>query len=141
MTATWDTTSVPAGRYRVRVRASDAVDNDEATALTAEASSDPLVVDRDPPRVEVVSTSGREGRLRATLRVTDAVSAVVRCEVTLDDRPSVRVHPADGLDDDAEERYEINLPDLVPGSHQLRIGVRDREGNRASQSLTVEVQR
>jgi hypothetical protein len=140
-TIPWDTTALAAGRYRVRVRASDASDNDEATALTSEASSEALVVDRDPPRVEIVSTSGQGGRLRATLRVTDAVSAVVRCEVTLDDRPSMRVHPADGLDDDAEERYEISVPDVAPGSHQLRIGVRDREGNRASQSVTVEVQR
>ena len=140
-TTSWDTTSVPAGRYRVRVRASDVADNDEATALLHEASSEPIVVDRDPPRVEIVSTSGQGGLLRATLRATDAVSAVVRCDVTLDDRPSIRVRPADGLDDDAEERYEITLPDVAPGNHQLRVNVRDREGNRASQSVTVEVQR
>ena len=137
----WDTTSLPAGRYRVRVRASDAADNDEASALSREASSEPVVVDRDPPRIEIVSTSGAGGVLRATVRATDAVSAVVRCDLALDDRPGARIGPADGLDDDGEERYEITLPDLAPGSHQLRISIRDREGNRASQSVTVEVQR
>jgi sugar lactone lactonase YvrE len=140
-TMSWDTASIPAGRYRVRVRASDAADNDEATALSREASSEPVVVDREAPRLEIVSTSGSGGLLRATLRATDAVSAVVRCDLALDDRPGIRVSPADGLDDEGEERYEISLPGLTPGSHQLRITIRDREGNRASQSITVEVQR
>ena len=137
----WDTTSVPAGRYRVRVRASDVTDNDEASALEREALSDPVVIDREPPRIEIVSTSGAAGVLRATVRATDAVSAVVRCDLTLDDGPGMRINPADGLDDDGEERYEITLPGLAPGSHQVRISIRDREGNRASQSVSVEVQR
>lgn len=137
----WDTTGVPGGRYRVRVQASDAPDNDEETALAREARSEPVVIDREPPRLELVRSSGAGGVLRAGFRAIDAVSPLVRADLIVDDRPAVRLDAADGLDDGPEERYDVNLQGLSPGPHQVKIAVRDREGNRATQTVTVEVSR
>ena len=137
----WDTTATPAGTYRVQLHASDGPDNDHRSALEAQITSESLVVDRTPPTLEVLSSSGQGSQARITFQVADAVSPVVRAEYTTGDPPRRhRIAAADGLDDQKVERYELVIPDLAPGSHRIRLTAEDREGNRASTTVSVEVE-
>lgn len=137
----WDTTTTPAGTYRILLLASDGRDNDARHALDARLISEPLVVDRTPPRLEVLSTSVQDAQVRITFQVSDDISPIVRAEYAMGDPPRRhRIAAADGLDDQQEERYTLILPDLAPGSHLIRLTAEDREGNRTSTTVTVEVE-
>jgi hypothetical protein len=57
----WDTSSVPNGRYFVRVVASDAPSNSPTTALTGAMESTSFDIDNTPPTISVTSVH-REGR-------------------------------------------------------------------------------
>src|SRR5207245_2860062 len=50
----WDTTTVPNGRYVIRVTASDSPSNPESLALSSEKESDPFDVDNTPPTVSLI---------------------------------------------------------------------------------------
>ena len=50
----WDTTTVPNGRYVVRVTATDSPSNPESLALSSEKESDPFDVDNTPPTVSLI---------------------------------------------------------------------------------------
>jgi hypothetical protein len=136
----WNTGSLPGGRYRLRVRASDAPGNGPDRALVAEAMSGPLILDHEPPAIEVLSRSGKGGVATLSLRVTDEVSPVVRLQVAVDGGSPRWLQPVDGLADSRDERYEVALPDLGPKGHVLRFEARDREGNRRSLDLSMEVE-
>lgn len=137
----WDTGAIPDGSYRLQVRATDAPDNGAAAARTAIAVSEPFLIDHEPPQIQIVSSSVRDGVVRAALRVQDSLSPVVRVEVSVEGQPPRRLEPADGIDDDLEERYELILDSLGPGPHLLQLQALDREGNRRSLAWPVEVSR
>ena len=134
----WDTGAAKPGRYRLRVRTTDEPGNGLETSLTATALSDPFVVDLDPPSIEVLSVSRQGGTARVALRVNDAVSAVVRAEVSAEGLPTRRLQAADGLDDSREERYEFTLDELPAGTKVLHVVAYDRERNRRTIAVPVE---
>lgn len=136
----WNTGALPGGRYRLRVRTSDAPGNGPDRALIAEAVSAPLILDHEPPVIEVLSRSGSGGTATLSLRVTDDVSPVVRLQVAVDGAPPRWLQPVDGLADSRDERFEVVLPGLAPGGHALRFEARDREGNRRILDLSMEVE-
>src|ERR1019366_7597079 len=55
----WDTTSVPAGHYRVRVVASDRPSNNPADPLQAEQIREPFGIDHEAPAVTIKAVPGR----------------------------------------------------------------------------------
>jgi hypothetical protein len=136
----WDTRDVPAGRYQVQIRATDAADNDPETALTATLSGPPFVIDRDVPELEILSALGHAGGATISFRASDALSPVVSAYYRLNDGVERwRVQPDDGIADSLEERFELSLSGLAAGSHRIHLTVVDREGNRSEDSVPVEV--
>ncbi len=59
----WDTTTTPSGVYRLKVVASDCVDNPEKEALTGERISEPFVVCHASPNVTVKTAGLESGRM------------------------------------------------------------------------------
>jgi hypothetical protein len=105
----WDTTTVPDGRYLVRVVASDSAANAGDRALTAERESEPIDVDNTPPQITTEVT--RQGTTtRVVIRVRDAQSPIAKLEYALAGEAWQLVYPADGLADSLEERFEFTLP-------------------------------
>jgi sugar lactone lactonase YvrE len=132
----WDTSTVPNGRYVVRVVASDSPSNPESLALTGEKDSVPFDVDNTPPMVtaEVVSSSAL--RVRAVAR--DDSSMVRRAEYSVDGGPWKEVHPLDGINDALEETYEIPLSGLPsPGPHVVVVRATDLLGNMSTSRVEV----
>ena len=125
----WDTTTVPNGRYVIRVTASDAPSNPEGLALTGEKESVPFDVDNTPPTVTV--TRAADGRVRVVVK--DDSSLVRRAEYSLDGGRWQDVFPADGINDATEEIYEIRPSDLQGGGpHIVTVRASDLLGNVAT---------
>lgn len=132
----WDTSSVPDGRYLVRVIASDAPDNPPALALTGQKDSASFEVDNTPPVLGATLLPGSPARIHATAR--DAGSSIRRLEVSLDAGRWQEVYPVDGIDDSSEETYDFPVPPAdAPGARVVVLRVSDRLGNVATGRVDV----
>ena len=135
----WDTSSVPNGRYRIRVTARDTPGNPEALALSADQDSEPFDVDNTPPSVSVSPASGQRGAVRAV--ATDADSAIHKAEYAVDGGRWHEIHPLDGIDDSRQETYEFTPTGLAPGSHVVVVRAADVLGNQGAGRVELETER
>jgi hypothetical protein len=116
----WDTTTVPNGRYVLRVVASDAPANPPALATTAPKDSASFEIDNSPP---VISASHDAGARLVRAIVKDD-SPLRRLDFSLDGGRWEEVHPADGIADAPEERYAIPVPAAAAGAGPRMIVLR-----------------
>ncbi|MCM2254802.1 MAG: hypothetical protein NDJ94_03935 [Vicinamibacteria bacterium] len=122
---TWDTSTVPNGRYVLRVTASDAAANPAELAQSGERESVAFDVDNTPPTV----SARLEGRF-VKARAADADTAIRKVEWALDGSPWQEVHPEDGLSDSADEAFSLPVPaGEGAGPHVLVLRATDRLGN------------
>jgi len=124
-----DTTAVPDGRYRFRLRASDALSN-PGGALVGTAVSEWFEVDNAPPEI----TIGRDGE-SWEVRVRDAGSAVQQVEYSRDGDRWHPLAPVDGVLDGPEERFRFPAED---GRHLVVVRAIDRHHNRSTASVVEE---
>ena len=122
----WDTQSLPEGKYRIRVEASDEASNPPDQVQKHALESTTILVDNTPPRI-TASIAGRQ--LKA--RIVDGLGPVVRCEMAIDGRVDWRpLAPNDGLFDTDDETVDVNLASVVPqGVHIVALRAYDSAGN------------
>src|SRR6185436_12778640 len=126
----WDTSTVPNGRYVLKIVASDAPGNPELLALTGDKESEPFDVDNTAPVVQATLAQRAPARVRVVVR--DESSLIRKTEWALDGGRWQEIHPQDGINDAVEENYEIAPTNLAPGPHVLVIRSTDSLGNVAS---------
>jgi sugar lactone lactonase YvrE len=142
---TWDASAWPDGRYRLRVRATDAPDNPPGEALTATRISAPFEVDNTPPELEEVKARllERSGKpvLEIRARARDGASPIRSLEYSLDGRSWEPLAPVDGILDGLQEevRQTVDLgEDPVP--HFVAVRARDAVGNARVARAVLEPQ-
>ena len=114
----WDTSTVPNGRYIVRIQASDAPGNPPAFALSGTKDSTSFEVDNTPPTITASIDPAHRDRLRATARDD---SPLRKLEISVDAGRWEEVRPRDGISDSREEQYEITLPSQASPSPRIVI--------------------
>ncbi len=120
----WDSTSVPAGLYRVRITASDRPSNNASDALSREKVSETFTVDHEAPVITVKSAARR-----ATAELKDKLTRIVKASYAIDGGEWIPVFADDGLFDTPNETVTIPLPELKPGTHILVVRATDAAGN------------
>lgn len=131
----WNTNTLPDGRYRLRVTASDAAANALGEERTGEATSEPFGVDNTAPSLPELAAQGARVRGRAE----DAASPVVRLEVAVDDGEWRAVAPEGGIGDSRSAAFAFTLPDLKPGEHLVSVRAVDLAGNSVTRAIPVTV--
>jgi hypothetical protein len=124
----WDTASLPEGKYRVRVEASDELANPAGSVERHSMTSQLILIDNTPPVFQGgVVIAGR--RLRT--RVVDGLGPIVRVEMAVDGKLEWRPLPAaDGIFDTADEAIDADISATVPaGSHIVAVRAYDSAGN------------
>ncbi len=135
----WNSSTVPDGRYEVRVTVSDYPDNPPALALSKARISEPFIVDNTPPRIEDLrcAPAGR-GTFRIQAALVDALSNVIAAQYTIDSADSwISLLPADGMFDSPSEALDFTVGPLAAGEHILALRVADSRGNTAHAWLTL----
>ena len=132
----WDTTSVPNGRYIVRVVASDSPSNAPSTALTGALESTAFDIDNVPPVITVTTSAAQAGRVMIAFDVRDENSVVQKAEYSLDGDRWQTIYPKDGIADSRFEQFELVL-EGEPGTHGVIIRATDALNNVASASGDV----
>jgi outer membrane protein assembly factor BamB len=132
----WDTSTVPNGRYVVKITASDAPANPPALALGGERESLPFDVDNTPPTLTATLVEASPVRVRAVAR--DDSSLIRRAESSVDGGRWEEIRPVDGINDSLEETYELRPEGLAkPGPHLLVLRVFDLLGNAATARVEI----
>jgi len=130
----WDTTSVPDGRYTLKVAATDAISNTGDRALMGERESAPFDIDNTAP-VITLDPVRAPGSLRVTFTVRDAQTAIDHVEYSIGGGAFVVVNPVDGVADSREERYELQLP---AGTDPARVMIRATDVMQNVSTLSVK---
>jgi sugar lactone lactonase YvrE len=105
----WDTSSVPNGRYFVRIVASDTPSNSPTTALTGAMESTSFEIDNTPPAITVTSVRREASRVTIAFEVRDTNSSVQKADYSLDGDRWQTVYPRDGIADSRFEQFEFVL--------------------------------
>lgn len=122
---TWDTSTVPNGRYFVRVTANDSPSNPADLVQSGDRESVAFDVDNTPPVVEAKLEGGF-----VKAKATDADTAIRSLEWALDGSHWRALHPEDGLSDSGVEAFSFPAPTGEgPGPHVLVLRATDRLGN------------
>jgi hypothetical protein len=125
----WDTSSLPEGKYRVRVDASDELANPPADTTHFALETPPVLVDNTPPVITALTLQGH--RLRA--EVVDGLGPIARVEVAVDGRTEWRpMVPVDGIFDTARETIDADITPflgLTAGPHLVAVRAYDAAGN------------
>jgi hypothetical protein len=132
---TWETETVPEGRYEVKLVADDSPSNDPRDVLSDERISVPVLIDNHQP--SVVGLAVRKGEVRG--KAVDGFSAIAALEMSVDGEPWWPIRSDDGMFDALEESFAIPLPaDLAPGPHAVAVRAYDRAGNSGTAEIHFE---
>jgi hypothetical protein len=117
----WDTATLPEGRYRVRVVATDELANPPDLVTRDDAESGIVLVDNTPPRVEGLKVVNR----RVQGVAFDGVGPIQRIEVALAGTDDwTPFFPTDGIFDEAREEFDLDVASLatnVPALLAVRV--------------------
>ena len=127
----WDTTSVPDGRYTLKISVTDAASNTADRALTGERESAPFEIDNTAP--VIIVDAARPVPTRVTFRVRNAQSAIDHVEYSIAGAAFTPITPIDGVADSREEQYEVVLP---AGTDPARVMIRATD---ALQNVATQV--
>jgi sugar lactone lactonase YvrE len=132
---TWETETVPEGRYEVRLVADDSPANDPRDVLADERISVPVLIDNHQPAV--VGLAVAKGEVRG--KAVDGFSAIAALEMSIDGEPWWPLRSDDGMFDEVEEAFAIPLPaELPPGPHAVAVRAYDRAGNSGTAEIHFE---
>jgi hypothetical protein len=132
----WDTASLPEGKYRVRVEASDELANPPEQVQKHSMESDTVTIDNTPPHIDQIAIAGR----RLTAHVVDGTSPIARVELTVDGKSEWRpLGAADGVFDTVDEHVNSDVSTLVPaGSHVIVVRAFDAAGNSVTRDIEAK---
>jgi len=131
----WDTATLPEGRYRVRVVATDELSNPPDLVTRDDAESGIVLVDNTAPRAEGLRLVNR--RLQGV--ALDGVGPIQRIEVALAGTDEwTPFFPTDGIFDEAREEFDFDVSPLVTtGPALLAIRIFDDANNFVIQNVAV----
>jgi outer membrane protein assembly factor BamB len=136
-TFTWDSTTMPVGRYRLRVAASDRRGNRPEEALEKELESDFFLVDHEAPKLKLTRRADA-----VQIEAEDSHTRLVAVDSSLDGGPWIPRFPDDRIFDRNRETVSLQLPSgLRPGTHVLVVRATDAAGNVGASDLILEVER
>jgi hypothetical protein len=135
----FDTTSLPDGRYRLRVVASDRPSNPPEESLSGEATSEVLSVDNTPPRVQSLRAEVRGDKVEVSFQVSDTFSPVEGAELAVNGGDWTSLSPVDGVADSPDETYRMAVESPGRGEHTVGVRALDQMGNRGAGHVRIEV--
>lgn len=128
---TLQSSQLPDGHYRFRVRASDALSNPVGLGLEDERESFSILIDNQPPEFTRIKTSQKGTTMTARVVVSDSVGPLTDARFSLDGQRFQHLLPDDGVLDGRQEAFTIRLEGLDPGPHTLTVRVLDSADNEA----------
>ena len=130
----WDSTSMPDGRYQIKIVANDKLSNPANLAKTVEKISAPFEIDNTQPVIsEITATAVGDGTFRIACTAEDKGNRIKKAVFSIDGQKWQIVFPTDNLFDAKKEEFSFTTPaELETGEHTVVIKVTDAAGNVSS---------
>jgi len=128
--ATFDSDLFADGKYYFRVVASDAEVNPPSAAREAQLISSPVLIDNTPPTATVGAVRRTGAAAHIEFEAASAVSALRRCEYSVDAAPWIPMEAADGIIDGLREKFVLDLAGLAPGDYAVEIKAQGAQDKR-----------
>ena len=130
---------LPDGKYQIKLIASDEPDNPPETALSAENTIQPIVIDNTRPIIKSLNAAmGTDGRYVISGAIKDEYSNIIKVQYTIDGQDWTVAYPVDGVFDSLEESFQITTKRLTPGDYTLIVNAFDSEGNIGVEKVLIE---
>lgn len=133
----WDSTAFADGEYQIRVVASDLPSNPPTEALTAEAVSEPFLIDNTPPQIAGLAATRNGSALQVRWNAADSRSNIQKAEYSLDGGEWTVASPLSKLSDSHELGYDVALPNVSGDEHTVAVRVEDEYENQATGKVVV----
>ena len=136
---TVDGMSFPDGVYALKVVASDRASNPVSDAQADELISEAFAIANSIPSVEWDTPQVAGQNVTVSFEANTVSSSLYQVEYSLDGGDWWIVYPEDGIADQKQERFSIQLEGLQKGAHLLRVRVVDMVGNLGTHSLQLQI--
>jgi hypothetical protein len=133
----WDSTTMPDGKYELRITATDAPDNPPAEALSASLDSDSFLIDNTPPRISGLAATAASGKLTVRWKAKDDLSVVEKAEYSVNGGEWLAAQPVTRLADSLELDYVLEIPRTGNGETTIAVRVFDEFENQSVDKVTV----
>ena len=134
---TFDGARFPDGRYRLRVTASDHVDNYPEAALSATAESDEFLIDNTPPRISGLTARLEGGFIVLSFTAADALSPLNAAEYSVNGGEWQYAEPATRITDSQEHEYRARFARPAPREIVIAVKVSDEHDNTAVEKTVL----
>lgn len=122
----WETRQAVDGWYRLKLVASDELNNPGDLALSAVKISGPILIDNRKPAFQNVTIKGQV----VSGKVVDSSSVVARIDYSVNAGPWRYLLPIDGIYDERLERFQISLSEASSSANQdVSLRAFDAGGN------------
>ena len=132
----WDSTAFPDGEYKIRITATDAPSNPPEQALTANAESEPFIIDNTPPRISTLRATANGGKVELRWKASDALSTIEKAEYSVNGGDWTIVEPTTRLSDSKEHDYVLTV-DKTTSEATIAVRVTDEADNAAVEKVVV----
>jgi hypothetical protein len=132
----WDSATLPDGKYVLRVSASDAPSNPPAETLTSSLDSDPFLIDNSAPEISGLSGSSSGNQLEVRFHAKDALSVISKAEYSVNGGDWTIVDPVTGLSDSKDEDYRFAVNHS--GETTIAVRVTDEYDNQSVAKTVVK---
>ena len=134
----WDSETLPDGKYRIKVVASDEPSNATDAVLIDASESEPFVVDNTPPSIlDLKVDQLGDGRIKITGIATDSGTPLKQGSYAVNGGDLSTFFPTDAIFDSQREPFSFSLGLPTEGEHTLMVRVVDLAGNVSSRKTTV----
>lgn len=134
----WDATGFADGRYRLRLTASDQVDNYPGAGLAASVESEEFVLDNTPPQISALTARIEGSNIVLSFRADDALSSLQSAEFSINGGEWIAAQPTTRITDSLAHDYRAESP--KPAQSEITIAVRviDEVDNVAVRKTTIQ---
>jgi len=134
----WDSTSMPDGRYQIKVVANDKFSNPDNLVKTAEKISEPFEIDNTQPTIsEITATKNANGSFTIAFSTEDNMNHIKKAVFSIDGGEWQIAFPVDEIFDSKKEDFTFTTPaDLKDGEHTIRIKITEAAGNISARGKT-----
>lgn len=131
---TFDSNSMPDGRYQVKISVSDKLSNPLRMAKTKEKISDIFKLDNTQPSVgDISAIATADGKYHIECTATDDTTRIASAVYSIDSAEDwLILFPSDSIFDSKIEKFSFDTEKITAGRHTIVIKVEDAEGNVSS---------
>ncbi len=125
----FNTLTLPDGKYRIKVRASDIPSNPPGEALSAEKISRLLTIDNSRPEIQEFQARRQGSLLKVAFVARDKYSVIKEVKYLVRPGGWQVVFPKDGICDSLEETFEFSVTLPAEFDNMITVKVTDEQGN------------